>query len=57
MKTLLLVTAFNPKTQTVYSRLEDREDVLSVYFFINATQMINSLNSSICDASEEENDA
>jgi len=43
MKILLLVTAFNSQTQAVYTRLQDREDVVSVCFSISEAQMLEEI--------------
>ncbi len=44
MKILLLVTAFNSQTQAVYTRLQDRGDIVSVCFAINKAQMLEEIN-------------
>jgi len=43
MKILLLVTAFNSQTQAVYTRLQDRGDVVSVCFAITEVQMLEEI--------------
>ncbi|PTB83752.1 hydrogenase [Sulfurovum lithotrophicum] len=43
MKILLIVTAFNSQTQAVYTRLQDRGDVVSVCFAISETQMMEEI--------------
>ena len=43
MKTLLLVTAFNSQTQAVYTRLQDRGEVVSVCFAISEVQMLGEI--------------
>ncbi len=43
MKILLLVTAFNSQTQAVYTRLQDRGDVVSVCFAISEAQMLEEI--------------
>jgi putative two-component system hydrogenase maturation factor HypX/HoxX len=43
MKILLLITAFNSQTQAVYTRLQDRGDVVSVCFAIGESQMLEEI--------------